>query len=81
MPIQETRSISNSKAECVACPDCEKILVLNTLSAESKRPFVLGSTRGWVVVCRGCGKEFPVRSAQVFQTTVEVSPVRKLGAA
>ncbi|HTD24534.1 MAG TPA: hypothetical protein VK738_17885 [Terriglobales bacterium] len=78
MPIQETRSIS--KAECATCPDCEKILVLGALSAESKRPFVLGRTRGWVVVCR-CGKEFPVRSAQVFQNAVGVTPVRKLGVA
>jgi hypothetical protein len=78
MPIQETRSIS--KAECATCPDCEKILVLGALPSESKRPFVLGRTRGWVVVCR-CGKEFPVRSAQVSQTAVEVRSVRKLGVA
>ncbi len=80
MPIQQTRTIS--MVECVSCPDCEKILVLSTLPPESKRPFIEGHAQGWVIVCQGCGSEFPVRSSKILQT-VERTPFenRKRGAA
>ena len=69
MPIQQTRTIS--MVECVSCPDCEKILVLSTLPPESKRPFIEGHAQGWVIVCQGCGSEFPVRHSEIFHTAVE----------
>ena len=73
MPIQQTRTIS--KLECATCPDCEKIIVLGTLPPESKRPFVEGRTQGWVIVCRGCGSEFPVRSANVLPVAAQPAPL------
>ena len=73
MPIQQTRTIS--KLECATCPDCEKIIVLGTLPPESKRPFVEGRTQGWVIVCRGCGTEFPVRSANVLPVATQPAPL------
>ncbi len=79
MPIQQTRTIA--MVECASCPDCEKILVLGMLPAESKRPFVEGRARGWVIICGGCGNEFPVRSAEIFQTVKEDRPMQRRGAA
>lgn len=80
MPLQETRLIS--MLECASCPDCEKVLVLGSLPAESKRPFVEGRSQGWVIVC-GCGNEFAVRSAKIFQTAVHTARLQghNLGAA
>jgi hypothetical protein len=74
MPIQQTRTIS--KLECATCPDCEKIIVLGTLPPESKRPFVEGRTQGWVVVCRGCGSEFPVRSSNILPVAADLTTLR-----
>ena len=81
MPIQQTRIIS--KVECATCPDCEKILILSMLPPESKRPFIEGRMHGWVIVCRVCGSEFPVRSSKVLQPAVNGDSLddRKLGAA
>ncbi len=73
MPIQPTRTIS--KLECASCPDCEKIIVLGALPPESKRPFVEGRTQGWVIVCRGCGSEFPVRSSNILPVAAESIPL------
>jgi hypothetical protein len=63
--------------ECATCPDCEKIIVLGALLPENKRPFVEGRTQGWVIVCRGCGNEFPVRSSNVLPATVEPIPLKE----
>lgn len=81
MPIQETRPIS--MVECATCPDCEKVLVLGSLPPQNKRPFVEGRSQGWVIICGGCGNEFAVRSAKIFQTAIQTSSLheRKLGAA
>ena len=87
MPIQQTRTIS--MLECATCPDCEKIMVLGTLPPENKRSFVEGATQGWVIVCSGCGSEFPVRSSNVVPALREpislkerfVREQRKRGAA
>jgi len=79
MPIQQTRTIS--KLECATCPDCEKIIILSTLPPESKRPFVEGRTQGWVVVCRGCGSEFPVRSSNILPVAAELTSLRDMLAA
>lgn len=62
-------------AECATCPDCERVLVLGMLPPESKRPFVLGHAQGWVLVCRTCGCEFPVRSSELFQAPVPMTHV------
>ena len=62
-------------AECATCPDCEKILVLGQLPTESKRPFVQGGAQGWVIICRGCGCEFPVRHSEIFETQVAMTQV------
>jgi|GEM_PF-6880527 len=59
-------------AECATCPECDCILVLGHLPPESKRPFVQGRSQGWVIVCRSCGNEFPVRHSQTFQAAVDV---------
>ena len=62
-------------AECATCPDCEKILVLGQLPPESKRPFVQGRAQGWVIICRSCGCEFPVRNSEIFQTEVAITQI------
>jgi hypothetical protein len=73
MPIQQTRTIA--MVECATCPDCEKIIVLATLAPESKRPFVEGRTQGWVIVCRACDNEFPVRSSNALPVVAEPTPL------
>jgi len=70
MPLHQSSALQ--WAECATCPDCEKILVLGQLPPESKRPFVQGRAQGWVIVCRSCGCEFPVRNCEIFQTEIEV---------
>ena len=62
-------------AECATCPECDRVLVLGHLPPESKRPFVQGRAQGWVLVCRGCGCEFPVRNSQIFQAAIEVPQI------
>jgi uncharacterized protein YbaR (Trm112 family) len=73
MPIAEGRM--TEWAECAACPECERVLVLGHLPAESKRPFVEGRSQGWVLICRTCGCEFPVRSSELMHLPVEISAV------
>ena len=62
-------------AVCATCPECDRVLVLGHLPPESKRPFVQGRAQGWVLVCRGCGCEFPVRNSQIFQAAIEVPQI------
>jgi transcription elongation factor Elf1 len=68
MPVEARAS---TLAECAACPDCEKVLVLSFLPTEYKRPFVHAGCQGWVLKCHCCGNEFPVRHSELFRTTIE----------
>jgi transcription elongation factor Elf1 len=61
--------------DCASCPECERVLVLHQLPPESKRPFVQGHSQGFVLVCRACGCEFPVRTSELMHLPVEISPV------
>ncbi len=62
---------ASTLAECAACPDCERVLVLSYLPAEHKRPFVHAGSQGWVITCHCCGSEFPVRHSELFRTLIE----------
>ena len=64
-----------SWAECATCPECQKILVLDYLAPENKRPFVEGPATGWVLTCPTCGTDFPARASQIFHTAVEMARV------
>ena len=68
MPLIQSHALE--LAECATCPECERVLVLSHLPPESKRPFVEGHAQGWVLLCRSCGCEFPVRSAELFQAQI-----------
>jgi len=69
--IMQVAARASTLAECAACPDCERVLVLSYLPAEHKRPFVHAGSQGWVITCHCCGSEFPVRHSELFRTLIE----------